>query len=277
MKTALVLEGGAMQGIYTAGVLDMFMGHKVSFDGVIGVSAGALFGVNFLSGQQGRGLRYNKKYNKNPNYMGLWPLIKEGNIVGTDYAYHTVPCVLDPFDDEAFMASGIPFYAVLTDIVAGKAEYRLIESVYRQMDELRASGSMPYVSKPVEIGGKLYLDGAVCDSIPYDYMLEHGYDRVVVVLTKPADYVKKPLPVKLTERLYGKDYPNFAQAVESRHLMYKRQQDRLSELAEKGIAKVIRPSESYYVNKLERNNKKLQKLYDLGLKDAMDFLKKESV
>lgn len=189
-RCALVLEGGAMRGMYTAGVLDCFMDHDISFDAVIGVSAGALFGVNLLSKQRGRVIRYNKRFNSDKNYMGIRPLLREKNIVSTKYAYDTVPRELDPFDDEEYKKSDIPFYAVVTNIRTGKPEYVQIKSVFDQMDVLRASGSMPVVSKPVKLGNEWYLDGAVTDSIPYEHMLDMGYDRVVVVLTKPADYIK---------------------------------------------------------------------------------------
>lgn len=122
--------------------------------------------------------------------MGIRPLLREKNIVSTKYAYDIVPRELDPFDDEEYKKSDIPFYAVVTNIRTGKPEYVQIKSVFDQMDVLRASGSMPVVSKPVKLGNEWYLDGAVTDSIPYEHMLDMGYDRVVVVLTKPADYVK---------------------------------------------------------------------------------------
>lgn len=182
-----------MRGMYTAGVLDCFMDHDISFDAVIGVSAGALFGVNLLSKQRGRVIRYNKRFNSDKNYMGIRPLLREKNIVSTKYAYDTVPRELDPFDDEEYKKSDIPFYAVVTNIRTGKPEYVQIKSVFDQMDVLRASGSMPVVSKPVKLGNEWYLDGAVTDSIPYEHMLDMGYDRVVVVLTKPANYIK-PMP-----------------------------------------------------------------------------------
>ena len=147
--------------------------------------------MNLLSKQRGRVIRYNKRFNSDKNYMGIRPLLREKNIVSTKYAYDTVPRELDPFDDEEYKKSDIPFYAVVTNIRTGKPEYVQIKSVFDQMDVLRASGSMPVVSKPVKLGHEWYLDGAVTDSIPYEHMLDMGYDRVVVVLTKPADYIKK--------------------------------------------------------------------------------------
>lgn len=146
MKVGLVLEGGAMRGMYTAGVLDVFLENGIEFDGIIGVSAGAIFGVNFLSKQKGRVIRYNKRFNRDKNYLGLRPLIKTGNIVDTELAYNKVPRELDIFDDTTYMASKVPFYAVVTNIETGQAEYKQVTSVFEQMDTLRASASMPFVS-----------------------------------------------------------------------------------------------------------------------------------
>lgn len=271
LKTALVLEGGAMRGMYTAGVLDSFMDHEVKFDAVIGVSAGALFGVNLLSKQRGRVIRYNKKYNGDKNYMGIRPLIKEHNIVSTKYAYDIVPRELDPFDDEEYKRSDIPFYAVVTNVKTGKPEYIRIKSVFEQMDVLRASGSMPVVSKPVKLEHGWYLDGAVTDSIPYEHMLEMGYDRVVVVLTKPADYVKKPMPKAFT-CVYKKRFPIFYEKFANRHMMYNAQIERLKELEKQGIAQVLRPSEHIKISKMEKDPQKLESLYQLGIRDAEKFL-----
>lgn len=270
MKVALVLEGGAMQGMYTAGVLDEFIENGISFDGIIGVSAGALFGVNFLSGQKGRVIRYNKRFNSDKNYMGIKPLIKTGNIVDTEYAYVRVPRELEPFDDEAYKSKSadVPFYAVVTNIKTGQAEYRRINSVFDQMDTLRASGSMPFVSTPVEIDGELYLDGAIADSIPFEHMLELGYDKLVVVLTKSAEYIKKPMPKALAVAMYQRKYPLFAKAIKERHIMYRAQQLRLAKLEKDGIAHIIRPSRALYVHKIEGNPERLEELYQLGRADG---------
>ncbi|MCF0116206.1 MAG: patatin family protein, partial [Erysipelotrichaceae bacterium] len=193
MKIGLVLEGGAMRGMFTTGVLDVFMENNIEVDGVIAVSAGALFGVNYVSKQIGRAIRYNKKFNQDKNYLGIIPLIKEGNIINTEYAYHRVPFELDIFDDETYKNSPIPFIAVATEVKTGNPEYIPLKSVYQQMDVLRASGSMPFVSQPVKLGDKYYLDGGISDSIPYQWMLDHGYDKVIVILTRDINYVKKPM------------------------------------------------------------------------------------
>ena len=180
MKTCLVLEGGAMRGMYTAGALDVFYNAGIQFDGIIGVSAGAAFGVNYLSRQPGRVIRYNKRFNADHHYMGLIPLLKTGNIVDTEYAYEKVPRELDPFDGDTFDASGVPFWAVVTNVKTGQPEYIRLEHAMAQMDVIRASASRPFVSQPVKIGGKLYLDGGVADSIPFRAALptEAEYDAV---------------------------------------------------------------------------------------------------
>ena len=272
MKTGLVLEGGAMRGIYTAGVLDVFMEHDISFDGVIGVSAGALFGVNLLSKQKGRVIRYNKRFNGDKNYMGLKPLLKTGNIIDTRYAYYEVPLKLDLFDNAAFMASNIPFYAVVTNIETGEAEYIQIKDVFAQMETLRASASMPFVSKPVALDGKWYLDGAVADSIPYEKFLEMGYDRLVVVLTKDADYVKSPVSPFMTKAFYDKKYADFADKLRNRHSNYNRCMERIKAAEKENKLFVIRPTQRIKIKRTETDPQKMQKMYELGLRDANDAL-----
>lgn len=272
MKTGLVLEGGAMRGIYTAGVLDVFMDNNISFDGIIGVSAGALFGVNLLSGQRGRVIRYNKRFNNDRKYMGIHPLLRTGNIVNTEYAYGRVPRKLDVFDDEAFMRSGVPFYAVVTNIETGEPEYIHIKSAFEQMDWLRASASMPFVSKPVKIDNKLYLDGAVTDSIPFKKFIEMGYDRIVVVLTKDINYVKKPVSPAATKMFYRKKYPKFEKKMRNRHIMYNRTVKELKTLERNGDIMVIRPSRNYKINRMEKDADRLQGMYDLGVNDAREQL-----
>ena len=271
MKTGLVLEGGAMRGMYTAGVLDVFLDYGISFDGIIGVSAGALFGVNFLSKQKGRVIRYNKRFNGDKNYMGIRPLLRTGNIVSTEYAYERVPRELDSFDDAAFMASDVPFYAGITNIETGKPEYVQIRSVFEQMDVLRASGSMPFVSRPVELNAARYLDGGISDSIPYRKMLELGYERVVVVLTRDASYRKKPMNPLLICLFYGRQKA-FAQTMLHRHEEYAASLQELETLQHTGTACIIRPSAPITIGRLEKDPEKMEAVYQMGIRDAMKML-----
>ena len=193
MKVGLLLEGGAMRGLYTAGVLDIFMENNVKIDGIIGVSAGALFGMNYKSKQIGRVLRYNKKYAKDKNYMGFYSLLTTGNIMNEDFCFNKIVNELDPVDFETFKNSEVEFYVVVTNIETGKPEYIKINDLKNktEVEYLRASGSMPFVSKPVVINNKKYLDGGISDSIPIDKMMSMDFDKVIVVLTRPIDYRKK--------------------------------------------------------------------------------------
>ncbi len=273
MKVGLVLEGGAMRGMYTAGVLDTFLDEDIRADGIVGVSAGALFGINYLSRQRGRVIRYNKTYNCDKNYMGIRPLLREGNIICTQYAYYDVPFGLDPFDDETYRASesAVPFYAVITDMERGEPRYVRIRSVLEQMETLRASGSMPFVSKPVMLDGRPYLDGAVTDSIPFAWMASEGYDKLIVVLTRQEGYRKKPMSRPLIRAMYC-GYPAFRQALKCRHEMYNRSIDQLAQWEAEGRAFVLRPSEPSHVGRIEKDPDRLQALYDLGIADCRRLL-----
>ena len=267
MKTCLVLEGGAMRGMFTAGALDVFYSAGIRFDGIIGVSAGAAFGVNYLSGQPGRVIRYNKRFNSDHHYMGLIPLLKTGNIVDTEYAYDKVPRQLDPFDGDTFDASGVPFWAVVTNVETGQAEYIRLEHALEQMDVIRASASMPFVSKPVKIGGKLYLDGGVADSIPFKAAEQLGFDRVVVILTRDKSYVKKPMNPRPID-LWYKHCPALAEQLKNRHSTYNNAVRELLNWEQQGKAWVLHPSQPIEIGRLERHVEKLQAVYDLGTGDA---------
>ncbi|MGN0682859.1 MAG: patatin family protein [Oscillospiraceae bacterium] len=271
MKTGLVLEGGAMRGMFTAGVLDVFLENNITVDCVVGVSAGALFGVNYLSGQNGRVIRYNKRFNSDKDYMGIRPLLREGNIFSTEYAYDRVPRRLDPFDDEAFKKSGVPFYAVTTDVESGEPRYVRINSVFEQMDTLRASGSMPFVSKPVVIDGRKYLDGGISDSIPFEWLSKQGCDKLIVILTRDMEYRKKPMNKALI-KAYGLKYPKVAEMLLTRHTLYNKSVELLKEWEAEGKAFVIRPSKTIDIGRIEKNPEKLQSVYDLGRSDGKSVL-----
>ena len=272
MKVGLVLEGGAMRGMYTAGVIDVFLENNVKVDCIIGVSAGALFGVNYCSKQKGRALRYNKKYINDSRYMSLKSLIKTGNLVNTEFAYHEVPFKLDIFDEETYSKSKTDFYAVITNIKTGQAEYKKLINVSVQIDELRASGSMPYVSKPVKIGEEYYLDGALADSIPVLKCKEMGYEKIIVVLTKPLSYRKKKRPAFIAKMFYKK-HPNLVNAINTRYIKYNETLDIIIDMENKKEIFVFRPSKDLKIKRIEKNTDKLQEMYDLGVKDFQDNLK----
>lgn len=272
MKVGLVLEGGAMRGLYTAGILDALLDSKIKIDGIIGVSAGALFGVNYCSKQKGRVLRYNQKYSKDPRYMSIKSLLTTGNLVNTEFAYKELPLKLDIFDEEEYSKSKTDFYAVITNINTGKPEYKKIINCSIQIDELRASGSMPFVSKPVKIDNSYYLDGALGDSIPVLKCEEMGYDKIIVVLTRPLEYRKKKHNPALAKLFYRK-YPNLVEAINTR---YKKYNDTLELIIDKENKKeifVFRPSTDLNIKRTEKDPEKLQAMYELGIKDFKDNLK----
>jgi len=269
MKTCFVLEGGALRGLYTAGVLDYLFDKKVNIDCIIGVSAGALFGVNYFSKQPGRGLRYNLKYCNDKRYMSIRSLLLTGNIVNKNFAYYKVSNVLDPFDNETFKKSKKDFYAVVTNTITGLPEYIKITSPLEQMEELRATSAMPLLSRMIKINGNRYLDGAVADSIPVMKALEMGYDRVVVVLTQPYEYRKPAFTPKNMKRIMKryKNHPMLVKALFNRSDMYNETLDKIKELEKSKKIFVIRPSQDVDINPVKKKKEDLQRVYDTGYKD----------
>jgi len=271
MKTGLVLEGGGMRGIYTAGVLDVFMEHGLTFDGVIGVSAGAIHGCSYLSGQQGRSIRYYKKYCGDPRFMGLRSWLTTGDIVGAEFCYREIPDKLDVYDHAAFESCGVPFYVTCSNVETGQAEYIRLTDMRKQIDCLRASASLPYVSRIVEIEGKKYLDGGCTDSIPVEAFRAMGYARNVAILTREAAYRKEPEMQTLPKLLYRK-YPAFAAALLERHTAYNRTVERIVELEKEGSLFVIRPERALHIGRLEKDAENVQRVYDIGRADAERYL-----
>lgn len=267
----LVLEGGGVRGIYTAGVLDVFMEHGLTFDGVIGVSAGAIHGCSLASNQNGRSIRYYKKYCKNPRFMSMKSWVKTGDVVEVEFCYHELPEKLDPYDYDAFNKNGTPFYVVCTNIESGEAEYIQIKDMKGEIDYLRASASLPYFSRIVEIGGKKYLDGGCADSIPVKAFQKMGYKKNVVVLTRHADYRKKKEQTALAKLVYRK-YPKFVQTLLSRHTNYNKTVEEIVEMEKKGEIFVIRPERSLDIGRLEGDPEKIQRVYDTGRADAEKYM-----
>ena len=265
MKTGLVLEGGAMRGLFTAGVMDVLMENEIRFDGMVGVSAGAAFGCNYKSRQIGRVLRYNLKYCRDPRYCGLRSLILTGDIFGRDFCYRRIPEELDPFDYESYRANPMPFYAVVTDIRTGKALlHRCDEGRGEDLEWFRASASMPLVSRPVQIGGASYLDGGVADSIPLRAFEELGYGRNVVVLTQPEGYVKAKNGMLGLMRLALRKYPKLIDVMARRHEEYNAATAYVHAQEAAGRVFVIRPDSALEVSRIEHDPQRLQAAYDHG-------------
>lgn len=275
MKVGLILEGGAMRGLYTAGVLDTFMNNGVLIDTIIGVSAGALFGMNYKSHQIGRVLRYNKKYCSNKEFMGYYSLLKTGNIMNKDFCFNKLVHELDPVDFETYKKSNVEFYAVVTNMVTGLAEYKKLDDLKNvdEMEYLRASGSMPFVSKPVLINENKYLDGAIADSIPIEKALDMDFDKIIVVLTRPKTYRKEKSNSLMPKIKYHK-FPKFVEAMNKRYLMYNQELDKIHELEKEGKVFVIQPSKVVNIHRIEKDETKIQEMYDLGVNDTLNVLNK---
>lgn len=267
MKSCLVLEGGGIRGIYTAGVLDVFMDSNIHFDCVIGVSAGAIHGSTYVAQQNGRNIRYYKKYRSDKHFMGFYSLLTTGDIVGKDFCYREIPDILDPFDYEAFKNSQTDFYAVCTDVESGKPVYILIKDMKKQIDCLRASASLPLVSKIVEVNGRKLLDGGISDSIPLKAAQKMGYDKIVVVQTRVKDYIKSP-ETKLPAKIIYRKYPEFIKSIGNRHIMYNRQTALVKKLEEAGEIISIRPTKSLKIGRMEKNVENIELMYQLGRNDA---------
>jgi len=267
MKVGLVLEGGALRALYTAGVLDVFMEEGIHVDALFGVSAGALFGANLFSGQKGRALRYNKRFLRDKRYMSLYSFLTTGDYVGKQFAYYDITTKYDPYDEEAFEKSGGEFYAAVTNVKTGQAEYMQVKHVLEDMEILRATSALPFVSRFVDIGGEHYLDGGVADSIPLKACMERGYDKVIVILTRPLDYRKKPMKSGLIRLRYGK-YPAFCEALLNRHACYNAQVEEVARLEKEGKIFVIRPEQALALSRLEKDPEKLQAVYDCGAADG---------
>ncbi len=272
-KTALILEGGAMRGLYSAGVLDVFMKNNINVNVIYGVSAGALFGLNYKSRQIGRALRYNLKYANEKNYMGLYSLITTGNIMNKEFCFKKLVYELDKLDFETYKNNPIDFYAVVTNLQTGKPEYIKIDDAQKDMEYFRASGSMPFVSKPVEINGNLYLDGAISDAVPFKKVFEENYEKIIVVLTRPIEHNRKKkthLPYKL---FYG-NYTNFVETASNAYKKYNEAMDLIEKYESENKIIVLRPSKLINVKRVEKNKNKLQAIYDLGVSDCIEKLDK---
>lgn len=267
-KTGLVLEGGGMRGIYTAGVLDVFMDKGIVFDGVLGVSAGAIHGCSYVSGQRGRNIRYYKKYCNDKRFMSFRNFIFTGDIVGEQFCYHDLPEKLEPFDYDTFDKSSMEFYVGCSNVETGKPEYIRITDMKAEIDLLRASASLPYVSRIVNVKGMKLLDGGCTDSIPVKAFRDMGFTKTVVVLTQHRGYVKKAEKNMFTNIIYRK-YPQFVQAVKNRPNTYNQTVKEIERLEAAGKIFVIRPSRPLEIDRTKANPGELQAAYDAGMEDAL--------
>lgn len=271
MKIGLVLGGGAMRGMYSAGVLDVFMENDIEFDGVIGVSAGSLAGCSFMSKQIGRTYHYTKDYCNDSRFMSLSSFFKTGDIIGADFCYNKIPNELVPFDYETYHSSSVPFYVTVTNMNTGEPEYIQIKDMKTEIDYMRASASMPYVSRIVSMNHKDLSDGDWSDCIPVLAFKEMGYEKNVVILTQPLEFMDKKDYFKLFRYKYLK-YPNFIDCLENRSQQYNQKVREVKELLNQNDVYVICPQKSLPIQLMTSNPDLVQKTYEIGREDGLKHL-----
>lgn len=272
-KIGLVLEGGAMRGMFTCGVLDVFMENGIEFPAAVGVSAGATFGCNFKSKQIGRALRYNLRFSKDKRYGSFHSLFTTGDYYNAEFCYKTLPDELDVFDRKTLAENPMDFFMVVTDIETGLPEYKkLTDGGEVDLEYMRASASMPIFSNPVHINGRKYLDGGISDSIPLAFMMKNGFLKNVVILTQEREYRKKESKSSFLLKPFLKKYPKVLERMKNRPSMYNSQKEFVFEQEQEGNVFVICPKEPLGISRIERSPQKLQETYDKGKKLALEIL-----
>lgn len=267
------MEGGAMRGMFTAGVLDVWMENGVDFDGAAGISAGAVFGCNLKSRQIGRAIRYNKKYCGNPAYCSVRSLLKTGDLYGAEFCYHEIPYKLDPFDVKTYRENPMEFYVGTTDVDTGKPVYfRCDTGDDRDLTRMRASASMPVASRIVETDGYRLLDGGIVDPIPLEFLESKGYDRCVALLTQPKGYRKTTSRAAGILHFLLRKYPAVQHAMDVRLDVYNRQLEEVERQESAGTICVIRLPKPLRIGKMEKNPDELERVYQIGRQEALDRL-----
>lgn len=265
MKKGLVLEGGAMRGLFTAGIIDVMMEAGIEPDGIIGVSAGAAFGCNYKSRQIGRAIRYNTRFAKDSRYSGVLSLLKTGDYFNAEFGYHIIPRQYDVFDDDAFENNPMEFIVVCTDVETGKPVYqKLTKANYDTYEWIRASASMPLASKIVELEGHKLLDGGVSDSIPLAYAENIGYKRNLVILTQPEGYTKEHNRLMPLMRIGLRRYPQMIEAMDKRHIMYNQQLVYVRQAEEEERCMVIRPDSKIPIGHISHDPEQMRLVYQIG-------------
>jgi len=267
-KAGLILEGGGMRGVYTAGVLDAFLENKIEFSSVYGVSAGSCHGCNYLSKQKERGAQVNIDYVNDPRYCSMRSLITTGDFFGVDMCYSQIPDVYVPYDYDEFDRYEGDFYVVLTNLETGKAEYHKVKDMKKDIWMIRASSSLPLLSRTIVVNGRPYLDGGVSDSIPVKESIRRGNKKNVVILTRDGSYRKEANSMMSLMRLRYRKYPKFIETMENRHIIYNETLDYIDQEEKAGNLFVIRPQKVVEVDRLEKNKDKLRALYRQGLEDG---------
>lgn len=269
-KISLVLEGGGMRGLYTAGVLDYFLDIGLIFEDIIGVSAGACNSASYIAMQNGRNLEINTCYCGDKRYISLLGLFTRGSIFNMDFLFDDIPNKLNPFDYDQFNNSKCRLIAVSTDCETGKSFYAPITDMREDVVYLRASSSIPLVSPIVEVNGKKLVDGGPSDSIPIHYSVKSGFDKHIIVLTRHQGYLKKKNRLFPLCKLALKKYPNLLDTMKYRHLHYNNSLLLAEQLEQENKAVIIRPKMPVEVSRFEKNPETLRKLYNTGYEDAKE-------
>ena len=269
-QAGLVLEGGGMKGMYTAGVLEFFLDKGIEFSSCYGVSAGACHMCSYLSKQKKRGYQVAVDYLGQKAYCSVESLIKTGDLFGADMCYGLIPEYLNPYDYDAFENYKGKAYAVVTNIKTGKAEYMPLEDMHRDIAAVRASSSLPLVSRNVRIGDGLYLDGGISDSIPVRRSIKDGNRKNVVVMTKEEGYVREPADLAQLAMIKARyiRYPKVYELMRERHITYNTTVQYIEEMQSKNKIFVLRPKHKSDVGRVEKDIAKLDALYEEGYRDA---------
>lgn len=269
--TGLVLEGGGMRGLFTAGVLDAFLDENIMTDRTYGVSAGACNMISYFTGQRGRSRAVNVNYVNDKRYMSWENLLRTGSLFGEEMMYHTIPTELLPFDYEKYQEVKPDAWAVCTSVLSGRPVYiRVPYDLRKEYQPILASMSLPLVSKPVPYNGDLLLDGGIADPIPAKRAIEDGCEKLIIVLTRELGYVKQPeATLKLSKAVYHK-YPSLIRALEKRHKVYNAELEYVRQLEEEGKAVIIRPPHPVDISRTEKDTKKLNALYQEGYTETID-------
>ncbi len=274
MKTAIVCEGGGMRGIYTSGVLQAFLDADFEADALYGVSAGATNGLNYVSRQDERGLRTNVDYVDDSRYLSFSNYLKNGSAFGMEFIFEEITDTLDPFDFEAFHASGCEFYAGVTDMYTGHSVFFGKEVFKESLDIIKASCALPILSNTIYFKDRPYMDGGISNPIPVNEPFKDGYDQAIVILTRERSYVKEREGFqRLYNQLY-KQYPNFVRAMRLRHLVYNHTLRQVERLEKAGRVLVVAPKEPLKIDRFSKNYDHLMHAYKEGLQDGAEVLTK---
>ena len=268
----LVLEGGGMRGIYTAGALDCLIENNIYFRDIFAVSAGACHACSYVSKQKGRAYKANITYLGDKRYASFRNLLKEGNYFAENFVYHEIPDSLIPLDTDEMKNSGMNFYAAVTNCRTGEAEYLLVEDYDTGAEIVRASSALPYLSKEISLGDDLYLDGGISDAIPILHSIKSGNEKNLIILTRDKEYIKPKSRASALNKIRYRKYPKLTEAMNSKHSEYNNTLSLIRVLEASGRAAVIRPKSPPEVSRLEKNTNKLKNLYEQGYKDASEKL-----